>query len=106
MTNEQIDPRFAEALEQWCAMQAAGQADSEEGYEVWEAVWSYAPEWFRTQARSVLSGLVPDPAGYDADGNPVYRLADVAEKLGTTEQAMLESGPHVATTIPPVHLIH
>jgi hypothetical protein len=99
---------FVEALEVWCKLQDAGRADSEAGYAAWETVWRYAPEWFKDKARALAggAGLIPDPAGYDADANPVYRLADVAERLGTSEQALLEQSPHMATRTPPFHRIN
>jgi hypothetical protein len=109
MSNQNATRReFADALEQWCKLQDEGQGDTEQAYQVWETVWLHAPEWFKDKTRALAhgTGLIPNPAGYDERGNPVYSVEDIAARMSTTEEALLEEYPHLATTTPPVHRIN
>lgn len=47
-----------------------------------------APDWFQDEMCAVFSEMraLPAASGYLEDGSPVYRLEDVAAKLGASQE--------------------
>lgn len=78
-------PEFREAIEAYCDFSDAGLQDSPAALRAWRRVMDHAPESFKRmmidKARAL--GLLPDrPDGYLPDGQPVYRLETIAQRLG------------------------
>lgn len=83
--------KFIEALEEFSELADRDQTDTQAGRDAWARVIRAAPPEFMDMlgAKARELGLLPRPAGLDANGRPVYALADVADLVGVTEVEVL-----------------
>ena len=105
----QATPEFQAALEHFQRLSHAGLDQSPEAHAAWEQVIRHAPREFLDLANQLMRemDLLPKPAGLDANGRPVYRLSDVASKLGIPEdEAMRAAEEHGFMAPPPVMRAH
>ena len=105
-------PEFDRTMTRFETLLSAGQDDTPEGHRAFSEVIRHAPPEFMELAGQIARemDLIPTPAGLDAHGRPVYKLADVCEKLGATEtealEILAERGGDGLTTTPPVMRAH
>ena len=96
-----LPPEFVAAMEEFEALLASGQAKSPEGQRVWARVMRSAPHEFLDICSAKLRDLLPRPAGLDTEGRPVYLVADIAAKFGTTEAEVVAFIEAISDTVPP-----
>ncbi|MFZ4536801.1 hypothetical protein [Propionivibrio sp.] len=76
-------PEFLAAMEALRDLTESG-GSADECARQWSIIVAYAPPWFMAamgdKAREF--GLMPEAVGYLADGTAMFRLEDVAEKMG------------------------
>lgn len=98
---------YHQATDQW--------RNSPAGQACWLDIWRHAPPEFRQLAADEAQrcGLLPKPAGFGTDGQPVFRLSDVLAKTGSTlddfQQFLSETGinpDEFGQVTGPVHTIH
>lgn len=80
-----VNPVFMELMRRYKALHDAGQGQTEEAALLFGEAMHYAPEDFKRDAhdKAVEMGLIPAvPDGYTPDGEPLYILEKMAERLG------------------------
>ena len=87
--NEQVTPEFLSAWRLYSQLHAAGLEKSSEAAEAFQRMYDAAPESFRQEMHdmAVQMGLMPSlPDGYTDDGEPVYSLEGLANRLGVSPE--------------------
>ncbi|MCK3852122.1 MULTISPECIES: hypothetical protein [unclassified Pseudomonas] len=102
---EQVTPEFLSAGRLYSQLHAAGLEKSPEAAEAFQRMYDAAPESFRQEMHdmAVHMGLMPSlPDGYTDDGEPVYSLEGLANRLGVSaeeaQRAVKELGIEPGTT--------
>ncbi len=77
-------PEFLAALTAFNGLTERGQCETPEARRAWDRLIRLAPAWFLDELGAKMRelDLLPDPAGFDADGRPVYAAEAVASRLG------------------------
>lgn len=109
--SEQVTPEFLSAGRLYSQLHAAGLEKSPEAAEALQRMYDAAPESFRQEMHdmAVQMGLMPSvPDGYTDDGEPVYSLEGLADRLGVSpedaQRAVTELGIEPdATKVNKVH---
>jgi uncharacterized protein (DUF1800 family) len=84
-TTEQVTPEFLAAGRLYSRLSEAGLAQTPEAADAFQRMYDAAPESFRQEMHdmAVEMGLMPSvPDGYTDDGEPVYALEGLANRLG------------------------
>lgn len=79
-----VNPLFIHLMDRYMALDAAGLGETEEACQLFVEAMDYAPEDFKRDLRSkaIELGLMPEkPDGYSDDGQPLYRLELMCERL-------------------------
>ena len=77
-------PVFYHLMDQYKALQAQGLDNTDEARQLFGEMMAYAPPKYREAAHelAVQMGLMPDkPDGYSDDGEPLYSLDAMCERL-------------------------
>lgn len=79
-----MSPEFLRAAEHHAALAERLGPEHPDVMMAMTTVLEHAPATLKEtiHAKAVEMGLMPEPDGYLEDGSPVYRLEDVAAKLG------------------------
>lgn len=80
-----VNPVFLELMRRYQALNEAGEGQTEEAALLFAEAMDYAPDEFKrdAHAKAVEMGLIPPiPDGYTPDGEPLYILEKMAERLG------------------------
>ncbi|MBP5054345.1 hypothetical protein [Pseudomonas chlororaphis] len=86
---EQVTPEFLAAGRLYSQLHDAGLEKSPEAAEAFQRMYDAAPESFRQEMHdmAVQMGLMPSvPDGYTDDGEPVYSLEGLANRLGLSPE--------------------
>jgi hypothetical protein len=89
MTNHAPSPELVAALESYQKLRDQGLEWTAPGLAAWQKVIDLAPPALleAMHAVAVGMGILPDkPDGYSTDDQPVYRLEDIARRLGLSEE--------------------
>lgn len=99
----QATPEFVEALETFNDLTERGLEETPEARRAWDRVVRLAPVEFLDMMTAKMRelDLLPAPAGLDANGRPVYRLSDVADKLGIPEDEAIRAAESPGFRSPP-----
>jgi len=75
---------FIAALTAFNELTERGQCETPEARRAWDRLIRVAPKWFLDMMNAKMRelDLLPEPAGFDADGRPVYAAEAVADTLG------------------------
>lgn len=110
-STEQVTPEFLAAGRLYSQLRDAGLEKSPEAAEALQRMYDAAPESFRQEMHdmAVQMGLMPSvPDGYTDDGEPVYSLEGLANRLGLSpeeaQRAAEELGIKPGTT--KFHKVH
>jgi hypothetical protein len=82
---EQVTPEFLAAGRLYSRLSEAGLAQTPEAADAFQRMYDAAPESFRQEMHdmAIQMGLIPAvPDGYTDDGEPVYTLDGLADRLG------------------------
>lgn len=81
---KQFTPEFSDLMRQWRDTAAGLGQDHPIVRRLWLLVVATAPDWFRDEMHQMATdmGLIPEPIGCDDDGNRLYSLDAVADRLG------------------------
>ena len=96
MMNNNINPEFFKAFDHYKAMLEQYGDDHPITQQAFHLTLHYTPEHIKAEmdAKAKEMGLLPRPSGYTDDGEPMYRLEDIAKHLGMSiedaEQALLQ----------------
>ena len=80
-----INPLFTHLMDKYRELHAAGLAHTEEASNLFAEAMQYAPEQFKNLVHdtAVEMGLMPaTPDAYSDEGEPLYFLEGIAERLG------------------------
>ena len=80
-----INPLFFSLMHQYKALCDAGQQHSEEGSDLFAEAYDLAPASFKKALHdaAVEQGLIAEkPDGYSDDGEPLYNMPDLCDRLG------------------------
>lgn len=92
MTIKSFPPAFSHAMRQYVNISKRLGDDHAEVNKALTKALSIAPDWFRGEMHTKANemGLIPEPAGYLDNGDPVYSLESVAKAHGISiEEAEL-----------------
>lgn len=96
-----INPLFIHLMDRYMALDAAGLGDSDEAHRLFVEAMNYAPESFRRDLRgkAIELGLMPEkPDGYSDDGQPLYDMEAMCERLGVNPDDIPAEILHCAYT--------
>ena len=94
--NKHIDPEFFKAFDHYKAMVKQYGDDHPITEQALILTMHYTPEHIKEEMHQKAKelNLLPPPSGYTDDGEPMYRLEDIAKHLGITfeeaEQRLLQ----------------
>ena len=80
-----LNPTFVFLMEKYTGLRCAGLERTEEARLLFSEAMQYAPDEFLKMAHeeAVAMGLMPEtPDAYSDDGEPLYNLEAMAERLG------------------------
>jgi hypothetical protein len=89
-----VNPLFIHLMDRYMALDAAGLGDTDEACQLFVEAMDYAPESFKRDLRSkaIELGLMPEkPDGYSDDGQPLYHLEAMANRLGIDPEEIPET---------------
>ena len=99
----QATPEFVAALEAFNDLAERDLVDTPAGHAAWGRVIHMAPVEFLDAMNAKMRelDLLPAPAGLDANSRPVYKLSDVADKLGIPEDEAIRAAESHSFRAPP-----
>lgn len=82
--NKYVNPKFLKAFKHYEAMAKKYGENHPTTTEAFLTALNYAPEHIKAKidAKAKELNLLPDPSQYTADGEPIYKLEDIAQHLG------------------------
>jgi len=100
-------PEFLAAMARLKALQATGDDDSPEYQRTFLTMTRTAPAWWKLEMERVAECFgLPQPGAYDDAGNPLYDLAEVAERLGVCPEEAAEQLMELQAVMPGEKLLH
>lgn len=91
-----MNPTFKFLMTKYAELHDAGLDDTEEARQVFTEAMRFAPPEFLGTAHNVAveMGLIPErPDGYSDDGEPLYELEGIAQRLGLDPQQVMDDMP-------------